>query len=282
MNDEPFVFWFGVIFRILLVVGLLDFLRRLARRRRGKCDWNLSKAKSRLRWGIIGVSAVQIGWLTTVLQGNGLGLIALPAQIQWPCVYWIALAIYRRRDLQSQGLGAEQTGQGQNAKQTHRRDLEGHLWYRLLKVLYIGCSVTFSSLTLFIVLPRIWMEFKPRGEVDRSKTEIVCRDLKTKFTALELGVWPSENRTVTCFDMAAMEEACGIKTDKMTCDEVQHFVLKPYMHLVLKQEGGWLQVLGLSSLCLAFLNCLFYGLFYILKKATLYVLVGKNVKPSTA
>jgi len=76
-------------------------LVQLAKKRRNKCTWDGNTANRRMWWGIAGILSVQIGGFILLAQGGpGVGIRGI---IQWPCIYWVALAVYRKRDLKTEG-----------------------------------------------------------------------------------------------------------------------------------------------------------------------------------
>ncbi len=87
------MFWAGYIFDLLVILLLVQ----AAKSRRAKCDWDWKKATRRFWWGVIGIAAVQIGGVVVLIDtGHSIGIRGV---IQWPCIYWVALAVYRKRDL---------------------------------------------------------------------------------------------------------------------------------------------------------------------------------------
>ena len=69
----------------------------LARARARECGWTASEAIRKLWWGISIVAVVQIAdFVRETTEGKGLGLLY---HIQWVGVYWISLAVLRRRKL---------------------------------------------------------------------------------------------------------------------------------------------------------------------------------------
>lgn len=88
--------WWGVALALVLT----------ARARRQRCTWDSRRAKRRLVVGIVIIAAAQIG-TRLVLRAYGprivftvpVFILALPGYIQWFGVYWIAMAIFRLRDL---------------------------------------------------------------------------------------------------------------------------------------------------------------------------------------
>lgn len=88
--------WIGYLFDLLAALILVH----VAKRRRDKCTWDWNTARRKMWWGIFGVLAVQIGGLILLAQGSpGVGIRGL---IQWPCIYLVALAVYRRGDLKAE------------------------------------------------------------------------------------------------------------------------------------------------------------------------------------
>lgn len=83
----------NLVFIVLLVY--------VARSRRNLCSWDSKLARRRLVWGIVIVAVVQIGgFIKLVTMGTGIGVFGA---IQWIGVYWVAAAIFRRRDLHISG-----------------------------------------------------------------------------------------------------------------------------------------------------------------------------------
>lgn len=72
----------------------------IARSRRHKCSWTIVTANSKLQFGIAIVVAVQVGgFINLYVNGYGTGILGI---LQWVGVYWIAMSIYRKRDLAGQ------------------------------------------------------------------------------------------------------------------------------------------------------------------------------------
>jgi hypothetical protein len=89
---------FGIAFELLIILGLV----LMAKKRTGKCHWDRRTVNRRFWFGIVGIIAVQIGGLLALTAtGQGIGITAA---VQWPCIYWVALATYRKRDLLNQGI----------------------------------------------------------------------------------------------------------------------------------------------------------------------------------
>lgn len=85
--------WLGITFEFLLIMALV----LEAKRRRAKCDWDWKKANGTLWWRVVGIVAVTIGGDLVIIEtGHGIGITGV---ILWPCIYWVALATYRKRDL---------------------------------------------------------------------------------------------------------------------------------------------------------------------------------------
>jgi hypothetical protein len=82
-----------LLFEILVSLLLIG----AAERRRNACRWDRTTASRRLWFGLAGILVVQIGGFVNLLvNGRGPGIGAI---IQWPCIYLVALALFRRSDL---------------------------------------------------------------------------------------------------------------------------------------------------------------------------------------
>jgi hypothetical protein len=90
-------------FQLALVLVLVFSAKARAR----SCQWSLSKAETKLLWGISIVVIVQIcEFVEEATSDHGVGLLY---HIQWIGVYWIALAVYRRKYLRSSPANATMT-----------------------------------------------------------------------------------------------------------------------------------------------------------------------------
>jgi hypothetical protein len=90
-----------MLFNILADLGLtvlaVLILVQIAKSRRAKCKWDRKTALDRMWIGILAVGAVRIGGFILILkEGHGVGVLAI---IQWVGIYWIALSVYRQKDL---------------------------------------------------------------------------------------------------------------------------------------------------------------------------------------
>lgn len=73
----------------------------VARSKRERCNWGFKKARDRYQIGILGILAVQLGGFLLWMRDGELETQTafLMAIVQWTGIYWVALAVYRRRDL---------------------------------------------------------------------------------------------------------------------------------------------------------------------------------------
>lgn len=97
------------VFQLLMVLALI----LTAKARGRKCQWNVDKTKSRLGWGVSIVAIVQIAqFVKEATQDQGLGILY---HIQWIGVYWIALAVYRRKYMRESASNPNLTAEPPNA-----------------------------------------------------------------------------------------------------------------------------------------------------------------------
>jgi hypothetical protein len=91
------------VFQLALVFVLVFSAKARAR----SCQWSLSKAGTKLLWGISIVVIVQIlEFIQEATSDHGLGLLY---HIQWIGVYWIALSVYRSKYLRASRANAPMT-----------------------------------------------------------------------------------------------------------------------------------------------------------------------------
>lgn len=83
------------LFQLLIVLVLIS----VAKSNRSKCAWDEGSSKSWLTKGIVLVCFVQIADFIREYSTQGEHGLGLLYHVQWFGVYWIALSIYRRRDL---------------------------------------------------------------------------------------------------------------------------------------------------------------------------------------
>ncbi len=96
------------VFQLVLVLVLVF----AAKSRASTSKWDMAKTGNRLRWGISIVAVVQIcDIIKEATSGYGLGPLY---HIQWIGVYWIALAVYRRKYLRASPSNAAVTAQTPN------------------------------------------------------------------------------------------------------------------------------------------------------------------------
>ncbi len=92
-------------------VGISIFSCRLDRLYREiescTCRWDATATKSWLVKGIALIAFVQIAGILREIQTDGQHGVGILYHVQWFGVYWIALAVYRRRDLESAGVASE-------------------------------------------------------------------------------------------------------------------------------------------------------------------------------
>jgi len=89
----------------LVMVLILVFTAKL---RASKCHWDSKLTEHRLTWGILTVLVIQVGELVqeySTPDHHGLGIVY---HVQWIGVYWIALALYRRKVLRATNQGGVQ------------------------------------------------------------------------------------------------------------------------------------------------------------------------------
>jgi hypothetical protein len=88
------VFWGIQIILVFVLIGA-------AKARSRSCQWSADKTTRRLQWGIATVAFVQVAdFISETMEDKGLGILY---HIQWIGVYWIALAVFRRRILREAG-----------------------------------------------------------------------------------------------------------------------------------------------------------------------------------
>jgi hypothetical protein len=90
-----------VAFGLLVELGIAAAIVLFARSRRSKCKWPIDVATRKFNWCIAAVIAIQVGGYVAIAFDSSIGIVSA---LQWFCIYFAALAFYRKRDLQMRDL----------------------------------------------------------------------------------------------------------------------------------------------------------------------------------